>query len=72
MSKQHKSVIRTFFSDYLSWLLIVSVIFVISLVATIAFGNANDFIWIIPVLFLLIYCFSLPLLILNCKAKKDI
>ena len=72
MSKQYKSVIRTFFSDYLSWLLIVSVLFVISLVATIAFGNANGFIWIIPVLFLVIYCLSLPLLVLYCKAKKDI
>ena len=72
MSKQYKSVIRTFFSDYLSWLLIVSALFVISIVATIAFGNARGFIWIIPVLFLVIYCFSLPLLILYCKAKKDI
>jgi hypothetical protein len=72
MSKQYKSVIRTFFSDYLSWLLIVSVLFVISLVATIAFGNANGFIWIIPVLFLVICSLSLPLLVLYCKAKKDI
>lgn len=72
MSKQYKSVIRTFFSDYLSWLLIVSVLFVISLVVTIAFGDANEFILIIPILFLVIYCFSLPLLILYCKVKKDI
>lgn len=72
MSKQYKSVIRTFFSDYLSWLLMVSALFVISLVATIAFGNANGFIWIIPVLFLVLYCFSLPLLILYSRAKKDI
>lgn len=72
MSKQYKSVIRTFFSDYLSWLLIVSVLFVISLVATIVFGNAKGFIWIIPVIFLVIYCFSLPLLILYCKVEKDI
>ena len=72
MSKQYKSVIRTFFSDYISWLLIVSALFIISLVAIIAFGNANGFIWIIPVLFLIIYCFSLPLLILYCKTKKDI
>jgi hypothetical protein len=72
MSKQYKSVIRTFFSDYISWLLIVSALFIISLVAIIVFGNANGFIWIIPVLFLIIYCFSLPLLILYCKAKKDI
>ena len=72
MSKQYKNVIRTFFSDYLSWLLIVSVLFVFSLVATIAVGNANDFIWIIPVLFLVIYCLSFPLLILYCKARKDL
>ena len=72
MSKQYKSVIRTFFSDYLSWLLIVSFLFIISLALTIALGNANSFIWIIPVLFLAIYCCSLPLLILYCKVKKDI
>jgi hypothetical protein len=72
MSKQYKSVIRTFFSDYISWLLIVSSLLIISLVAIIVFCDANGFIWIIPVLFLIIYCFSLPLLILYCKAKKDI
>lgn len=71
MSKQYKSVIRTFFSDYLSWLLIVSVLFVTTLVATNAFGNANGFIWI-TVLFLVIYCLPLPWLILYCKAKQDI
>ncbi|MBQ8005116.1 MAG: hypothetical protein IJ303_02255 [Clostridia bacterium] len=72
MNKRYNNAIHIFFSDYLAWLLIVSVLFVISLVATIAFGNANGFIWIIPVLFLVIYCLSLPLLILYCKAKKDI
>ena len=72
MSKQYKNVIRTFFSDYLSWLLIVSVLFIISIVATFAFGNTNGLIWIIPILFLAIYCCSLPLFILYCKAKKDI
>ena len=72
MSKQYKSVIRTFFSDYLAWLLIVSSLFVVSCVLAIAVGKAQGFIWIIPVIFLVIYCFSLPLLILYCKAKKDI
>ena len=72
MSKQYKNVIRTFFSDYLCWLSIVSALFVISLVATIAFDNTNGFIWIIPVLFLVICCLSFPLLILYCKARKDL
>jgi len=72
MSERYKNVIRTFFSDYLSWLLIVSVLFVVSLVVTIAAGNANGFIWIIPVLFLVIYCSSFPLLILYCKVRKDL
>lgn len=72
MSKQYKNIIRTFFSDYLSWLLIVSVLFVISLVVPIALGNTNGSIWIILVLFLVIYCLSFPLLILYCKAKKDL
>jgi len=72
MSRQYKSVIRTFFSDYFSWLFGISVLFVISLVVTIASGNANGFIWIIPAIFLIIYCSSLPLLILYCKTKKDI
>ena len=72
MSKQYKNIIRTFFSDYLSWLIIVSVLFVISLVSVIAFGNANGFIWIIPIVFLVIYCSSFPLLILYCTARKDL
>ena len=72
MSKQYKNVIRTFFSDYLSWLLIVSILFIISFVATFAFGNTNGLIWIIPISFLAIYCCSLPLFILYCKVKKDI
>ena len=72
MSKQYKNIIRIFFSDYLSWLIIVSVLFVISLVSVIAFGNANGFIWIIPIVFLVIYCLSFPLLILYCKARKDL
>ena len=72
MSKQYKNIIHTFFSDYLSWLVIVSVLFVISLVSVIVFAKTNGLIWIIPVLFLVIYCLSFPLLILYCKARKDL
>ena len=72
MNKKYNNVIHIFFSDYLAWLLIVSSLFVVSCVLAIAFGKAQGFIWIIPVLFLVIYCFSLPLLILYCKTKKDI
>ncbi|MGM9642496.1 MAG: hypothetical protein ACI3XI_04725 [Eubacteriales bacterium] len=72
MSKQYKDVIRIFFSDYLCWLVSISVLFVISLVAAIAFVNANGFIWIIPISFLVIYCSSFPLFILYCKARKDL
>ena len=72
MSKQYKNILRTFFSDYISWLIIISVLFVISLISAIAFDNANGFIWIIPILFLLIYCLSFPLLILYFKARKDL
>ena len=72
MNKKYNNVIHIFFSDYLAWLLIVSSLFVVSCVLAIAFGKAQGFIWIIPVLFLVIYCFSLPLLTLYCKTKKDI
>ena len=72
MNKKYNNIIRNFFSDYVTWLSIVSVLFVISLVAIIISGNANGFIWIIPVLFLVIYCLSFPLLILYCKARKDL
>ena len=72
MNKKYNNVIHIFFSDYLAWLLIVSSLFVVSCVLAIAFGKAQGFIWIIPVLFLVIYCFSLPLLILYRKTKKDI
>ena len=72
MNKRYNNVIHIFFSDYLAWLLIVSSLFVISFVLAIAFSKAQDLIWIIPILFLVIYCFSLPLLVLYCKVKRDI
>ena len=72
MNKKYNNVIHIFFSDYLAWLLIVSSLFVVSCVLAIAFGKAQGFIWIIPVLFLVIYCCSLQPLVLYCKVKKDI
>lgn len=72
MKKQSHSVIRTFFSDYFSWIIILGVLFVITLVAGIAFGSAKGLIWLIPAMFLLIFSFSFPLLILYCKARKDL
>lgn len=72
MKKQSHSVIRTFFSDYLSWIIILCVLFVITLVAVIAFCDAKGFIWTIPVMFLFIFSFSFRLLVLYCKAKKDL
>ena len=72
MNKKYNNVIHIFFSDYLAWLLIVSSLFVVSCVLAIVFGKAQGFIWIIPILFLVIYCCSLQLLVLYCKVKKDI
>lgn len=72
MKKQSYSAIRTFFSDYLSWIIILCVLFVITLVSVIATGNAKGFIWLVPVMFLLIFSFSFRLLILYCKAWKDL
>ena len=72
MNKKYNNIIHIFFSDYLAWLLIVSSLFVISFVLAIAFGKAQGFIWIIPILFLVINCCSLHLLVLYCKVKKDI
>lgn len=72
VKKQSYSAIRTFFSDYLSWIIILCVLFVITLVSVIATGNAKGFIWLVPVMFLLIFSFSFRLLILYCKAWKDL
>lgn len=72
MKKQSHSVIRTFFSDYFSWIIILCVLFVITLASVIAFGNARRLIWAIPIMFLFIFSFSFRLLILYCKTKKDL
>jgi len=72
MKKQYRRVIHNYFSDYITWLLIVSFLFIISFVAAIAFNGVNGFVWLIPILFLIIYSLSMPLLILYCKALQDI
>jgi len=72
MEKKHTAVIRTYFSDYVKWLLLVSFLFLITLVATIAFNGVTEFFWIVPVSFIVIYLFSIPLFMLYGKAKKDI
>lgn len=72
MKKRYNRVIRTYFSDYTSFLLVVSCLFIVSFVATAALNGANKFIWLIPILFLVIYLQSTPLLILYCKANRDL
>ena len=72
MKNQYNRIIRTYFSDYVSWLIIVSFLFIISFVSAIAFNVANKFIWLISVLFLVIYLLTTPLLVLFCKVKKDL
>ena len=72
MNKKYNNVIHIFFSDYLAWLLIVSSLCGVSCVLAIVFAKAQGFIWIIPILFLGIYCCSLQFLVLYCKVKKDI
>jgi hypothetical protein len=72
MKQRNKDIIRIFFSDYFSWILIVFVLFVVTLAAVICSGNANGFIWIVPASFVIIFSFSFRLLVLYCKAKKDL
>ena len=72
MENRYSRIIRTFFSDYVKWLIAVSFLFVVSFVAAVVFNEANKFIWLIPVLFLIIYLLSTPLLILFCKAINDL
>lgn len=72
MNKQYKTVIQTYFSDYVKWLLLVSFLFVVSLMASIAFNGASEFLWVIPVSFIVIYFLSIPLFILYGKVRKDI
>ena len=73
MSKQYEKVIRNFFSDYVCWLLSVSVLFVFSfIIIIIVGGNVNGFVWFVPVAFLIIYSLSYRFLILHCKVRKDL
>ena len=72
MKNRYKKVIRTYFSDYVNWLLAVSFLLIVSFVATVALNGVNKFLWLIPVSFLIIYLLSAPLLKLYIKANKDI
>lgn len=72
MKNRYSRIIRTYFSDYVNWLIVVSFLFIVSFIAAVAFNGANKFIWLIPVLFLVIYLLATPLLILFCKAIKDL
>ena len=72
MNTRYKTVIKTYFSDYVSWLLIVSFLCLVSFVAYLIFNGANSFLWIIPVCFIIIYLMCIPLLILYLKVQKDL
>ena len=72
MKEQYSSVIRNYFTDYISWLLCVSVLLGVSTICFIAFNGINQYIWAIPACFLMIYSLSVPLLIRYCKVRKDI
>ena len=72
MNTRYKTVIKTYFSDYVSWLLIVSFLFLVSFVAYLIFNGANSFIWGIPVCFIIIYLMCIPWLILYLKVQKDL
>ena len=72
MKNRYSRIIRTYFSDYVNWLIAVSFLFIVSFVATVAFNGVNKFMWLIPVLFLVIYLLSTPLLVLFYKVKKDL
>lgn len=72
MKKRYSKIIRTYFSDYVRWLVAVSFLFIVSFVATIVFNGANKFIWAIPAMFLFVYFLFIPLLILYCKVSKDL
>ena len=73
MCKRYKNVIRNFFSDYVSWLLIITLVFAVSFALLIAIDHTNGIIWAFPVLFLIFYVLaSFPFLPLYCKVRKDI
>ena len=71
MKNQYSKVIQNYFSDYVNWLLAVSFLFIVSFVATVAYDGGYKFIWLIPLLFLVIYLLSIPQLILYLKANRD-
>lgn len=72
MKKQYRDIILIYFSEYVAWLLTVSFLLIVSFVAAVIFSGANEFVWLIPVLFLVIYLLTVPLLILYYKVSKDI
>ncbi len=72
MKNKYSKVLHNYFSDYRTWLLSISVLFVVATVVTMAFNGMNQFLWILPVAFLAIYLMSMPLLLLYCKVRKDI
>ena len=72
MKNKYNSVIRNYFSDYVKWLWGVSLLFVITIIIFVAVRGIDKFFWVIPVMFLIIYLLTIPLLILYCKVIKDI
>ena len=72
MKEKYNSVIRTYFSNYVTWLLIVTLLFIVSVVTAIAIRGFHNQILLYIVAFLIIYSLSAPLLILYFKARKDI
>ncbi len=72
MKNPRNSVIRIYFSDYVNWLLIVSFLFVVSLLTFIYFNEINHVTWIIPVCFIIIYLLGMPFLFLYLKVRTDL
>jgi hypothetical protein len=72
MKNRYSKVIRTYFADYVSWLLAVFFLFIVSFAASVALNGVNKWIWVIPGLFVIIFLLSSPLLILYCKVNQDI
>jgi hypothetical protein len=72
MKNKYNGVIRNYFSDYGKWLLGVTIIFVITIILLVALRGIDQFFWVIPVMFLIIYLMTTPLLILYCKVSRDI
>ena len=69
---KHATIIKNYFSDYATYLLSISFLFIITLTASIIFNPANKFIWIIPIVFIIIYLTTIKLFVLYCKVRKDI